>query len=138
KIKDEESQKSAKKWLKNYIKNLHNALKKDKAIIFHLWKNATTQAEKICFSISEAGITRSSDVSAEHNNYLNILDKITDFTYSKLLNLLLKLFKLNVEYRNAMYNLITQMQKHKLKITILEQYIFLYDLESECQELIDF
>ncbi|CAG8562635.1 1013_t:CDS:2 [Cetraspora pellucida] len=36
KIKDEESQKLAKKWLKNYIKNLHDALKKDEAIIFYL------------------------------------------------------------------------------------------------------
>jgi len=37
-----------------------------------------------------------------------------------------------------MYDLITQAQKRKPKITILEQYIFLYDLESECRELIDF
>ncbi|CAG8802866.1 10298_t:CDS:1, partial [Gigaspora rosea] len=101
KIKDEESQKSAKKWLKNYIKNLRDVPKKDEAIISHLWKNATTQAEKICSGISEAGITRSSGVSAEHNNYLNILDKITDSTRSKLLNLLSKLSKLNVGYRNA-------------------------------------
>ncbi|RIB05266.1 hypothetical protein C2G38_2220095 [Gigaspora rosea] len=138
KIKDEESQKSAKKWLKNYIKNLCDAPKKDEAIISHLWKNATTQAEKICSGISEAGITRSSGVSAEHNNYLNILDKITDSTRSKLLNLLSKLSKLNLGYRNAIYDLITQVQKRKPKITILEQYIFLYDLESECRELIDF
>ncbi|CAG8481362.1 2623_t:CDS:2 [Cetraspora pellucida] len=101
-------------------------------------KNATTQAEKICSGISGASITRSSGVSAEHNNYFNILDKITDSTRSKLLNLLSKLSKLNVGYRNAMYDLITQVQKRKPKITILEQYIFLYDLESECRELIDF
>ncbi|CAG8481644.1 3602_t:CDS:2 [Cetraspora pellucida] len=138
KIKDEELQKLAKKWLKNYIKNLCDALKKDEAIISYLWKNATTQAEKICSGISKAGITRSSSISAEHNNYLNILDKITNSTYSKLLNLLSKLSKLNVEYRNAIYDLITQVQKRKPKITILEQYIFLYDLELEYRELIDF
>ncbi|CAG8659068.1 3680_t:CDS:2, partial [Diversispora eburnea] len=46
-IKDVESQKLAKKWLKNYIKNLYDGPKKDETIISHLWKDATTHAEKI-------------------------------------------------------------------------------------------
>jgi len=122
KIKDEESQKSAKKWLKNYIKNLREAPKKDEAIISHLWKDATTHAEKICPGISKADITRPSGSSTRYNDYLNALDKIADSIRSKLLDLLSKLSKLNVEYRNAMYDLITQAQKRKPKITILEQY----------------
>ncbi|RIB18307.1 hypothetical protein C2G38_2184900 [Gigaspora rosea] len=94
KIKDEESQKSAKKWLKNYIKNLRNVLKKDEAIISYLWDDATTHAEKICSGISEAGITRSSDTSTRHNDYLNVLNKIADSIRLKLSDLLSELSKL--------------------------------------------
>ena len=94
--------------------------------------------QKKCPGISKADITRPSGSSTRYNNYLNVLDKIADSIRSKLLDLLSKLSKFNVEHRNAMYDLITQAQKRKPKITILEQYIFLYDLESECRELIDF
>lgn len=94
--------------------------------------------QKKCPGISKADITRPSGSSTRYNNYLNALDKIADSIRSKLLDLLSKLSKFNVEYRNAMYDLITQAQKRKPKITILEQYILLYDLESECRELIDF
>ncbi|CAH1769905.1 1627_t:CDS:1, partial [Entrophospora sp. SA101] len=138
KIKDEESQKSAKKWLKNYIKNLRDAPKKDEAIISHLWKNATTHAEKICSSISKAGVTRPSGVSTWYNDYLNALDKIADSIRLKLSDLLSELSKLNVEYKNGLYKLITQKQKCKTDITILEEYILQYNLESECEALIEF
>ncbi|CAH1767778.1 15004_t:CDS:1 [Entrophospora sp. SA101] len=142
KIKDEESQKSAKKWLKNYIKDLRDAPKKDEVIISHLWKDAIIHAEKLysTMNISKAGITRpsTSGASTWYNNYLNALDKIADSIRLKLSDLLLELSKLNVEYRNGLYKLITQAQKRKPKITILEQYILLYDLGSECRELIDF
>ncbi|CAG8618302.1 8379_t:CDS:2 [Ambispora gerdemannii] len=74
-------------------------------------------------SQNEAGIIRSSGASTRYNDYFNALDKIADSTCSKLLDLLSKLSKLNVEYRNTMYDLITQAQKHKSKITILEQVI---------------
>ncbi|CAG8601085.1 951_t:CDS:2 [Ambispora gerdemannii] len=107
-IKDVESQKLAKKWLKNYIKNLCNAPKKDEIIISHLWKDATTHAQKICPSISKAGITRPSGTSMRHNDYLNVLDKIADSIHLKLSDLLSKLSKLNVEYRNGLYGLIMQ------------------------------
>ncbi|CAG8788824.1 242_t:CDS:2 [Cetraspora pellucida] len=102
KIKDKELQKLAKKWLKNYIKNLHNAPKKEEAIICHLWKDTTILQKK----------------------YLS--------------DLLSKLSKLNIEYRNRLYKLIMQAQKYKTNITILEKYIFRYNLESECKVLIDF
>ncbi|RIB15570.1 hypothetical protein C2G38_2192058 [Gigaspora rosea] len=45
-VKDEESQKLAKKWLKNYIKNLCDGPKKEETIISHLWKEAIFYAEK--------------------------------------------------------------------------------------------
>ncbi|CAG8609549.1 3206_t:CDS:2, partial [Ambispora gerdemannii] len=135
KIKDEESQKSAKKWLKNYIKNLRDAPKKDEAIISHLWKDAIIHAERIYSGIGK----RDGNIGYTTNNdYLNALDKITDSTHSKLSDLLLELSKLNVEYRNAIYKLIMQTQKCKPEITILEQYIFLYDLGSECRALMNF
>ncbi|CAG8697038.1 8200_t:CDS:1, partial [Cetraspora pellucida] len=130
KIKDEESQKLAKKWLKNDIKNLHNASKKEKAIICHLWKDATTHTEKICSDISKAGII--------NNDFFNVLNKIINSICLKLSDLLSKLSKLNVEYRNRLYELIMQTQKYKTNITILEEYIFRYNLESEYKALIDF
>ncbi|RHZ86734.1 hypothetical protein Glove_46g48 [Diversispora epigaea] len=136
--KDNLAQKSAEKWIKNYIKHLRDDPKKEEAIISHLWEDAITHAEKICSGISEAGITRHSDASTGHNDYLNALDKIADSIRLKLSELLSKLSKLNVEYRNSMYKLIVQVQKCKTDMTILEEYIFRYDLESECEALIDF
>ncbi|CAG8790432.1 2916_t:CDS:1, partial [Cetraspora pellucida] len=130
KIKDEKSQKLAKKWFKNYIKNLHNVLKKEEAIICYLWKDATTHTEKICSDINKAGMI--------NNNFLNVLDKIADSICLKLLDLLSKLSKLNVEYRNRLYKLIMQAQKYKTDIIILKEYIFQYNLEPECKALIDF
>nr|CAG8655078.1 3527_t:CDS:2 [Entrophospora candida] len=138
KIKDEESQKSAKKWLKNYIKDLRDTPKKDGAIISHLWKNATTHAEKICSSISKVGITRPLGASTWCNGYLNALDKIADSIRLKLSDLLLELSKLNVEYRNELYKLIMKSQKCKTNVTILEEYILRYNLESECEALTEF
>ncbi|CAG8660908.1 9556_t:CDS:1, partial [Paraglomus brasilianum] len=138
KIKDEESQKLAKKWLKNYTKNLRDAPKKDETIISHLWKNATANAEKICSGISKAGIIRSSGASTRYNDYLNALDKIAGSIRLKLSDLLSELSKLNLEYRNGLYKLVTQEQKCKTGITILEEYIFRYNLESECEALIEF
>ncbi|CAG8555309.1 8083_t:CDS:2, partial [Gigaspora rosea] len=96
-VKDEESQKLAKKWLKNYIKNL-----------------------------------------CDDNDYLNMLDKIADSIRLKLSNLLSELSKLNVEYRIGLYKLIIQKQKCKTDVTILEECIFRYNLESECKALTDF
>ncbi|CAG8612507.1 2061_t:CDS:2, partial [Diversispora eburnea] len=99
-VKDEESQK--------YIKDLRDDLKKDEVIISHLWKDATTHAEKICSGISEASMTRPSGISTRYNDYLNALDRIVNSTRLKLSDLLLKLSKLNVDYRNAIYELIVQ------------------------------
>ncbi|PKK55952.1 hypothetical protein RhiirC2_801092 [Rhizophagus irregularis] len=42
KIKDALAQKSAEKWVRGYIKDLHEGPKKDEAIISHLWKEAPT------------------------------------------------------------------------------------------------
>ncbi|CAJ0838372.1 1970_t:CDS:2 [Entrophospora sp. SA101] len=131
-------QKSAERWIKNYIKDLRDAPKKDEAIISHLWKNATTHAEKICSSISKVGITRPSGASTWYNGYLNALDKIADSIRLKLSDLLLELSKLNVEYRNGLYKLIMKSQKCKTDITILEEYILRYNLETECEALTEF
>ncbi|GBC10420.1 hypothetical protein RclHR1_09610007 [Rhizophagus clarus] len=46
KIRDSLAQKSAEKWVRGYIKNLHEGLKKDEAIISHLWKRARIYAKK--------------------------------------------------------------------------------------------
>ncbi|RHZ63691.1 hypothetical protein Glove_328g103 [Diversispora epigaea] len=100
--------------------------------------SATTHAEKIYPSISKADITRLSGASTRHNDYFNALDRIAGSTRSKLSDLLSKLSKLNVDYRNAIYELIVQAQKYKPDITILEEYIFRFNLESECEVLIDF
>jgi len=86
-------------------------------------------------NISKAGITR---LSTWYNNYLNALDKIADSIRLKLSDILLELSKLNVEYRNGLYKLITQKQKCKTDITILEEYILQYNLESECEALTEF
>ncbi|CAG8627012.1 3459_t:CDS:1, partial [Diversispora eburnea] len=88
--------------------------------------------------ISKADITKPSGTSTRHNDYLHALDKIADSIRLKLSDLLSKLSKLNVEYRNGLYELIMQVQKCKPDITILEQYIFRYNLKSECEALIDF
>ncbi|CAJ0825959.1 9250_t:CDS:2 [Entrophospora sp. SA101] len=111
KIKDEESQKSAKK-----------------------------MAQKLYQRFTKAGITRpsTSGASTWYNNYLNALDKIADSIHLKLSDILLELSKLNVEYRNGLYKLITQKQKCKTDITILEEYILQYNLESECEALTEF
>ncbi|CAG8594476.1 2836_t:CDS:2, partial [Diversispora eburnea] len=137
-VKDEESQKLAIKWLKRYIKDLRDDPKKDEVIISHLWKDATTHAEKICSGISEAGMTRPSGISTRYNDYLNALDRIAGSTRSKLSDLLSKLSKLNVDYRNVIYELIVHAQKYKPDITILEEYIFRFNMELECEILIVF
>ncbi|CAG8612686.1 10636_t:CDS:1 [Diversispora eburnea] len=136
--KDGLAQKSVEKWIKKYIKDLRDGPKKEEAIISHLWKDATTYVQKICPSINKVDITRPSGISTRHNDYLNALDKIADSIRLKLSDLLSKLSKLNVEYRNGLYGLIMQVQKCMPNIMILEEYIFRYNLKSECEALIDF
>jgi hypothetical protein len=46
-MKDALVQKSAEKWIKGYIKGLHDDSKKDGAIISHLWKEARTYAKNL-------------------------------------------------------------------------------------------
>ena len=45
KIRDDLTQKLAEKWVKAYIKDLHNSPKKVENIISHLWKEAYTYAK---------------------------------------------------------------------------------------------
>ena len=47
KLRDALAQKSAEKWVRGYIKELHTGPKKDHAIIFHLWKEANTYAKNL-------------------------------------------------------------------------------------------
>ncbi|CAB4407080.1 unnamed protein product [Rhizophagus irregularis] len=47
KIRDALAQKSAEKWIRRYIKNLHEGLKKDEAIISHLWKEASIYTKSL-------------------------------------------------------------------------------------------
>src|ERR1044071_8796361 len=47
KIRDSLARKSAEKWVRGYIKNLHEGPKKDEAVISHLWKEARIYAKKL-------------------------------------------------------------------------------------------
>ncbi|CAG8644042.1 1351_t:CDS:2 [Ambispora gerdemannii] len=144
KIKDEESQKSAKKWLKNYIKNLRDAPKKDEAIISHLWKDAIIHAEKLC---STMNISSSIKNSPQKNNpYFNALDKHKEPIHSKLSTLLIEISNIFTGYREGLYKLVNNSHKysgasakaHISKSTILEEYILTDILESECGILTEF
>ena len=46
KLRDALAQKSAEKWIRGYIKNLRDSLKKDKTIISHLWKGVCIYTKK--------------------------------------------------------------------------------------------
>ncbi|CAG8664308.1 817_t:CDS:1, partial [Paraglomus occultum] len=110
KIKDEEAQKSAKKWLKIYIKNLRDAPKKDEAIISHLWKDAIIHAEKLCSTMNISSYIKNSPqkirdrVSLLRNNpYFNALDKHKESIHSKLSMLLIEISNTFTGYREDLY-----------------------------------
>jgi hypothetical protein len=75
KIRDDLAQKSAEKWVRGYIKDLHTGPKKDYAIIAHLWKEASTYAKKI-FDTNYAGkVVKCSGNNAYYTSFPNALNK---------------------------------------------------------------
>jgi TATA-binding protein-associated factor Taf7 len=75
KIRDALAQKSAEKWVRGYIKELHTGLKKDHAIISHLWKEANTYAKNLFNSTYADKIVKYSGNEAYWSSYLNALNK---------------------------------------------------------------
>ncbi|RHZ77989.1 hypothetical protein Glove_168g60 [Diversispora epigaea] len=111
-IKDVELQKLAKKWLKNYIKNL-----------------------------CDAGMTRSSGISTRYNDYLNALDRIADSTRSKLSDLLSKLSKLNcevlIDFQNTWYKVIGLKIARLQALSIMQNSKKDNPLEADINEIVD-
>jgi hypothetical protein len=75
KIRDALAQKSAEKWVRGYIKDLHTGPKKDHAIIAHLWKEASTYAKKIFDTNYVGKVVKYSGNNAYYTSFLNALDK---------------------------------------------------------------
>ncbi|CAB4395608.1 unnamed protein product [Rhizophagus irregularis] len=88
KIRDALAQKLAEKWVRGYIKNLHEGLKKDEAIISHLWKGARIYAKKLFDTTYADRIVKCSENNAYCQSFLNALDKQEESICLKLLSLL--------------------------------------------------
>ncbi|PKK56354.1 hypothetical protein RhiirC2_800202 [Rhizophagus irregularis] len=82
------AQKLAEKWVRGYIKNLHEGLKKDEAIISHLWKGARIYAKKLFDTTYADRIVKCSENNAYCQSFLNALDKQEESICLKLLSLL--------------------------------------------------
>src|ERR1044072_304601 len=131
KIRDALAQKSAEKWVRDYIKNLHEGPKKDEAIISHLWKGARIYAKKL-FDTTYADKGEHLTSNAYYQSFLNALDKQEEFIRLKLSSLLKEISEVDIEYRDSMYKLVT-----KKRAMSLEQYLISYYLD-ECKLLADF
>ena len=132
KIRDSLAQKSAEKWVRGYIKNLHEGPKKDEAIISHLWKGARIYAKTIFNTTYADRIVKCSENNAYHTSFLNVLDKQEESIRLKLSSLLKEISEVDIEYRDSMYKLVT-----KKRAMSLEQYLTSYYLD-ECKLLADF
>jgi hypothetical protein len=131
KIRDALAQKSAEKWVRGYIKNLHEGPKKDEAIISHLWKGAHIYAKKL-FDTTYADKGERLTDNAYYRSFLNALDKQEESIRLKLSSLLKEISEVDKEYRDGMYKLVT-----KKRAMSLEQYLTSYYLD-ECKLLADF
>jgi DNA polymerase elongation subunit (family B) len=132
KIRDALAQKSAEKWVRGYIKNLHESPKKDEAIISHLWKGARIYAKKIFDTTYANKIEKHSGYNAYYTSFLNALDKQEESIRLKLSSLLKEISEVDIGYRESMYKLVT-----KKRAMSLEQYLTSYYLD-ECKLLADF
>src|ERR1044071_7726909 len=108
KIKDAIAQKSAEKWIRGYIKNLHEGLKKDEAIIVHLWKKACTYAKKLFDNTYANKGGEHLANNAYYHSFLNALDKQEESIRLKLSSLLKEISEVDIEYRDSMYKLVTK------------------------------
>ncbi|CAB4386485.1 unnamed protein product [Rhizophagus irregularis] len=137
KIRDALAQKSAEKWVRGYIKELHTGPKKDHAIISHLWKEANTYAKNLFNSTYADKIVKYSGNDVYWSFYLNALDKQEESIRLKLTTLLAEISKIDVDCRDRMYKLVTKPGKRKSKAMTLERYILAYIQENECELLAD-
>jgi hypothetical protein len=137
KIRDALAQKSAEKWVKGYIKELHTGPKKDHAIISHLWKEANTYAKNLFNSTYADKIVKYSGNEAYWSSYLNALDKQEESIRLKLTTLLAEISKIDVGCRDGMYKLVTKVGKRKSKAMSLERYMLSYNLENGYDLLTD-
>jgi hypothetical protein len=96
KIRDALAQKSAEKWVRGYIKELHTGPKKDHAIISHLWKEANTYAKNLFNSTYADKIVKYSGNDVYWSSYLNALDKQEESIRLKLTTLLAEISKIDV------------------------------------------
>ncbi|CAB4396547.1 unnamed protein product [Rhizophagus irregularis] len=137
KIRDALVQKSAEKWVRGYIKELHTGLKKDHVIISHLWKEANTYAKNLFNSTYADKIVKYSGNDAYWSSYLNALDKQEQSIRLKLTTLLAEISKIDVGCRDGMYKLVTKVGKRKSKAMSLERYMLSYNLENGYDLLTD-
>jgi hypothetical protein len=134
KIRDALAQKSAEKWVRGYIKDLHTGPKKDHAIIAHLWKEASTYAKKIFDTNYVGKVVKYSGNNAYYTSFLNALDKQEGSIRLRLSSLLKEISKIDVGYKKEMYKLVIKSAK-KGKIVTIEQYLLYYS--DECKLLAD-
>ncbi|CAB4476463.1 unnamed protein product [Rhizophagus irregularis] len=132
KIRDALAQKSAEKWVRDYIKNLHEGPKKDEVIISHLWKGACIYAKTLFDTTYANRIVKCSESNAYYQSFLNALDKQEESIRLKLSSLLKEISEADIGYRDSMYKLVT-----KKRAMSLEQYLISYYLD-ECKLLADF
>ncbi|CAB4378701.1 unnamed protein product [Rhizophagus irregularis] len=131
KIRDALAQKSAEKWIRGYIKSLHDGPKKDKTIISHLWEGACIYAKKL-FDTTYADKGEHLTNNDYYQSFLNVLDKQEESIRLKLSSLLKEISEVDIGYRESMYKLVT-----KKRAMSLEQYLTSYYLD-ECKLLADF
>ncbi|GBC18995.1 DNA polymerase family B-domain-containing protein [Rhizophagus irregularis DAOM 181602=DAOM 197198] len=131
KIRDALAQKLAEKWVRGYIKSLHDGPKKDKTIISHLWEGARIYAKKL-FDTTYADKGECLTNSAYCQPFINALNKQEESIRLKLSSLLKEISEVDIEYRESMYKLVT-----KKRAMSLEQYLTSYYLD-ECKLLADF
>jgi hypothetical protein len=117
--------------VRGYIKDLHNGPKKDKTIIFHLWEGTRIYAKKI-FDTTYADKGEHLTNNAYYQSFLNALNKQEESIRLKLSSLLKEISKVDIEYKDSMYKLVT-----KKRAMFLEQYLTSYYLD-ECKLLADF
>jgi len=103
----------AEKWIKKYIKELHNSLKKDETIIFYLWKEASIYVKNLYNTTYVNKIKKCLKNIAYYIFFLNVLDKQEEIIHLKLLSLLKKIFKINIRYKEVIYKFITKSDKRK-------------------------
>ncbi|CAB4379305.1 unnamed protein product [Rhizophagus irregularis] len=139
KIRDALAQKSAEKWVREYIKDLHTGPKKDHAIIAHLWKEASTYAKKIFDTFYAGKVVKCSGNNIYYISFLNALDKQEESIRLRLSSLLKEISKIDVGYKKEMYKLVIKNakggNKRKSKAMAIEHYLLYYS--DECKLLAD-